>query len=169
METENFVLFFGHKPNKSNLHIFSQWFPCYFVENYDCNIFIEYNSTEQYMMAHKAILFGDAESFGKIIECDDPSQIKKLGRGVKNFDSVIWNNHKFGIALNGNILKFSQNKKLKKRLLNTGSKLIAEASPYDNIWGIGINAKTALTMQQKDWPGENLLGKVLMTVRKDLR
>jgi ribA/ribD-fused uncharacterized protein len=40
----------------------------------------------------------------------------------------------------GNIAKFSQNERLKTFLLNTGNRVLVEASPRDRIWGIGMGA-----------------------------
>ena len=54
-------------------------------------------------------------------------------------------------------------------LLATGKRKIAEASPYDKIWGIGLDERTAVGMSHTMWPGQNLLGKVLMQLRDELR
>ena len=69
----------------------------------------------------------------------------------------------------GNKAKFSQNPNLKEFLLSTGDALIAEASPYDKIWGIGLDRNTALRGTVEQWKGENLLGCALMDVRDWLR
>ena len=65
----------------------------------------------------------------------------------------------------GNLYKFSQNENLKQFLLSTKNKILAEASPYDKIWGIGMNANDKDILNQDKWKGENLLGKALMKVR----
>ncbi len=62
--------------------------------------------------------------------------------------------------------KFSQNDHLRKKLLETGTRIIVEASAKDYIWGIGISFKDAVNGDK--WKGLNLLGKVLMKVRKKL-
>ena len=36
-------------------------------------------------------------------------------------------------------MKVEQNEDVKDLLLATGDKIIAEASPYDTIWGIGMS------------------------------
>eukprot|EP00516_Mucochytrium_quahogii_P013801 CAMPEP_0203803254 /NCGR_PEP_ID=MMETSP0100_2-20121128/12705_1 /ASSEMBLY_ACC=CAM_ASM_000210 /TAXON_ID=96639 /ORGANISM=" , Strain NY0313808BC1" /LENGTH=59 /DNA_ID=CAMNT_0050710897 /DNA_START=309 /DNA_END=485 /DNA_ORIENTATION=- len=55
-----------------------------------------------------------------------------------------------------------------EELLSTGDKILAEASPFDKIWGIGMSAKRYGAFDQKNWKGSNLLGKVLMKTRSIL-
>ncbi|MFY1048116.1 NADAR family protein [Chryseobacterium sp. GP-SGM7] len=113
---------------------FSQWFPFVFEENG-----ITYKTAEHYMMAGKAKLFNDNETFEEILKSETPNQAKKLGRKVKNFDPQFWNEHKYEIVKQGNLLKFSENDKFKQFLLSTEDKILVEASPYDTIWGIGMS------------------------------
>ena len=54
-------------------------------------------------------------------------------------------------------------------LLSTEDAILAEASPYDKIWGIGLDRETALKGSVDQWQGENLLGCALMEVRDWLR
>ena len=56
---------------------------------------------------------------------------------------------------------------MRERLLGTGERMIVEASPLDRIWGVGFGEKRALSVKQS-W-GLNLLGRVLMDVRRILR
>ena len=72
------------------------------------------------------------------------------------------------IVYNGNFLKFSQNPELSEILKSTGDKIIAEASPVDAIWGIGLSKHDAKQVPESEWPGQNLLGKALMEVRGNL-
>lgn len=53
-----------------------------------------------------------------------------------------------------------------KKLLETGTEVIAEAASYDRIWGIGLSATEAVKVSQ--WPGQNLLGQILMEIRSNL-
>jgi len=167
METDNYIFFYGHKPNKWGTNVFSQWFPVKFTEKWDSETKLVFNNTEQYMMAHKALLFGDAIIFLEIMDTSSPFTIKKLGRNIKKFDPKIWNDHKFNIVVEGNRLKFNQNPELMDVLLKTGNKTIVEASPYDKIWGIGITAEKAINIPENKWPGQNLLGHALMVVRSE--
>ncbi len=126
-----FLFFWGHTvKDEITKSCFSQWFTGKFEENG-----IVYKTAEHYMMAGKARLFNDAEILEKILQASTPNQVKALGRKVKNFDPNVWNEHKYEIVKQGNLLKFSQNNKYKDFLLSTGDKILVEASPYDTIWG----------------------------------
>ena len=71
--------------------------------------------------------------------------------------------------MEGNKAKFGQNPELKEFLLSTDDAILVEASPYDTIWGIGMDRETALNSKVEDWKGENLLGCALMEVRDWLK
>ena len=43
--------------------------------------------------------------------------------------------------------------------------MLAEASPHDMKWGIGLSADDPRARRRHSWPGRNLLGEVLMEVR----
>lgn len=127
-----------------------------------------YVTCEQYMMAEKARLFGDSESEAKIMASKNPSEQKSLGRKVKPFDPARWEEAREEIVYRANLAKFSQREALKKMLLATGDKTIAEASPRDAIWGIGMAEDHPNVTDQTVW-GQNLLGKALMRVRETLQ
>ena len=121
------------------------------------------------MMAGKARLFGDEEVFQEIMAAEKPNKYKKLGRKIQGFEQPLWDAHKYEIVVEGNKAKFSQNPDLKEFLLSTGDAIIVEASPYDKIWGIGMDKEQALKGTVTQWQGENLLGCALMDVRDWLR
>lgn len=47
--------------------------------------------------------------------------------------------------------------------------ILAEASPYDKVWGIGLSADDPRALVQRKWQGENKLGEALMDVRRQLK
>lgn len=130
---------------------------------------ISFCCAEQGMMYEKAKLFGDIETANSILTMRNPKNIKALGRKVKNFDDKMWNDKKKSIVYAHNVEKFRQNKHLKDALLETGKKILAEASPYDRVWGIGLASSDERAMNPFLWQGSNLLGKILMDVRAYLR
>jgi ribA/ribD-fused uncharacterized protein len=141
----------------------SQWFISPFTIDS-----IEYNCCEQYMMAQKALVFNDLDIKNKIMMSSEPKDQKSFGRIVKNFDEDKWNTIADEIVYQANLAKFSQNSELKQKLLATGEKIIVECSPYDKIWGNGLNITDTLNTPIENWQGTNRLGKALMRVRSTL-
>ncbi len=128
----------------------------------------EFCCAEQFMMAAKAVLFQDWKILDSIMQSKNPKQIKALGRKVNHFNEKVWNQNCQTIVYQANLAKFSQNEELKKLLLATGSSILAEASPYDKIWGIGLTSKDKRAQNPKQWLGTNWLGQALMKVRTEL-
>ncbi|MDO5337285.1 MAG: NADAR family protein [Eubacteriales bacterium] len=161
-EKMQFLFFWGHtaKPGEIGKACLSQWYGCEFEVDG-----VKYHTTEQYMMAQKALLFNDQDNYEKIMSADNPRDYKALGRKICNFKEDIWNRHKYEIVLKGNLAKFSQNSELKEFLLGTGESVLAEASPYDRIWGIGLAMDNSDIQNPDHWKGENLLGFALMETR----
>ena len=112
---------------------------------------VEYNCAEQFMMASKARLFGDDTALSSILTSDDPREQKRLGRQVRHFDPVLWQDECEAIVLRGNLAKFSQNEEMRVALENTGARRIAEASPHDKVWGIGLIASNPRAASPISW------------------
>lgn len=153
---------FFWKTSEQPYGVFSQWYLSKIKYNDD----ITFNCCEQFMMYSKAMLFNDKETAQMILVETSPRKQKSLGRRVKGFNENKWSNFKENIVYNANVAKFSQNSRLRDVLLSTGNEELCEASPFDTIWGIGITENEA--KNGKTWRGQNLLGKALMYVRKDL-
>lgn len=64
--------------------------------------------------------------------------------------------------------QFSQNIALKEKLISTYPKILVESCPEDKIWGIGLSQDDERAWNESTWKGENLLGKILVKVRKRL-
>ncbi|KAG2389007.1 hypothetical protein C9374_014407 [Naegleria lovaniensis] len=128
-----------------------------------------FENTEVGMMYEKAMLFNDHEIASQILETSSPSTAKNLGRLVSNFDEQIWQQHREELVYKHLMAKFTQNEHLKKALLETGDKTLAEASPSDCIWGIGLKEEDAIETHPNNWRGLNLLGKLLTRVKEELK
>ena len=160
--TDKHVFFWGEWP--------SNWFKCHFTVNHDGKE-LEFFNSEQYFMWMKAITFGDDEIAEEILKKGkNPKTAKALGRKVKNYDDKVWNEKRFDVMLDANMLKYAQNAELKELLLNPEleGKHYVESSPLDHIWGIGLGENDPLVDDENNWRGTNLLGKVLDEVRKCL-
>jgi ribA/ribD-fused uncharacterized protein len=132
---------------------------------------VTYNCVEQWIMACKARACGDASILQQIMQAQSPRKQKGLGRSLdKKLVQRFWRqSEKWNAQLRGVRAKFSQNATLAVRLLRTGVKQIAEASPSDVIFGIGLAPSDPLAQDPKNWKGMNLLGNALMQVREEIR
>lgn len=160
-----YILFWGHRKPKSGISksCFSQWYESSFVVNGK-----KYRTAEHFMMAEKARLFGDLKSEEKILDASNPGEAKKLGRNVLGFDEEVWVRNRFQIVVKANIEKFSQNQDLTDFLINTGKRVLVEASPVDKIWGVGLAQDNEAISNPNQWKGLNLLGFALMEARNKL-
>jgi len=161
-------LFWGHTPARDGSltkSCFSQWWAGhpFTVDE------VDYVTAEHWMMAEKARLFGDDNTCAEILAAAHPNEAKKLGRKVRNFDDTQWLASRWDIVVRGNAAKFSQHPVLRQFLLNTGDRILVEASPYDRIWGIGLAATDPAAENPGQWRGENLLGFALMAVREQFK
>ena len=68
---------------------------------------------------------------------------------------------KFDVITNANYLKFTQNPSFKEELMRYKNHTFVEASPYDCIYGVGLHCSDDLILDEKNWRGQNLLGKAL--------
>jgi ribA/ribD-fused uncharacterized protein len=162
-----YLFFWGHQPLKNGQigkSCFSQWFEKEFEHEG-----ITYLTAEHWMMAEKARLFKDEDILSKILKSVSAGEVKKLGRQIINFDPNFWDQHKYQIVKKGNFLKFKQNEDLLSFLLSTNNIILVEASPYDDIWGIGMTSNDENVENPTKWKGQNLLGYALMEVRDLLK
>ncbi len=124
-----------------------------FLSNfYLCPVYYEgltYPSSEN---AFQAAKFDPAtrEAFCNI----SPSEAKRLGKALKIKDIATWENTKDIVMYRVLLFKFSKNKDLRAKLVNTAPKKLQETNWWgDKYWGIC------------DGAGENALGNILMEVR----
>ena len=158
----SFLLFYaGHNNPGIGPHVFSQWYMSPFSDSMGTT----YTCAEQFMMAHKALLFGDSETHQKIMNAEEPQLHKKLGRQVKNFDKKIWYQEARRIVLEASWYKFISRPDLEGYLLSTEDEVLVEASPVDRIWGIGLSSTHPNCVDPVLWNGLNWLGFSLMVAR----
>lgn len=160
--TDNHVFFWGGP--------MSNWFPSS-LEMEVGGEKLKFSNTEQYFMYMKAKEFNDEENAKLILlNGSDPKAAKTLGRRVRNYDDGRWGKVRYDVMLKANMAKFTQNGELRKHILSDEfkGKGFVEGSPFDTIWGIGIDWKTAPD-DESEWLGQNLLGKVLDEVRDTIQ
>lgn len=168
--------FWGNKNDSELEKSFSNFYKSKFEATlYNGESFV-FECNEQYFMYRKALEFKDYKIISKILVSGlKASDYKDLGRMVQNYDDKIWNSVRYQAMVDGLMMKFSQNQKLKNYLLSTNNELLVEASPVDVIWGCGFakNDRQGKLLKQwrtpSVWKGENLLGFALMEVRDELK
>jgi len=161
-----YLFFWGHqiKGNNVTKSCLSRWFPAPFIEGEN-----RFETAEHYMMHEKARLFGDLHAMEKTLKVKNPGAVKAIGRSVRGFNQAMWDERKFELVVRVNLAKFSSNIDLRTYLLNTGKRILVEASPVDKIWGIGLAEDSEAASNPNLWKGQNLLGFALMKVRNKLR
>lgn len=155
----------------------SNWWDSVPAIEYDGRTF---NSSEAIFMYLKAKHFKDEETAEKIVEADKKTYsqpdgrwraVKRLGKQVKNFTDKEWagpNRKAMATALKQKAL---YDEEFKRVLLDPqyAGMTFVEASKRDKIWGIGIDANTAMREGKAGWKGHNFLGRALTDLRNELR
>ncbi|MFJ1736573.1 NADAR family protein [Streptomyces sp. NPDC088254] len=162
-----YLHFWGHRPQpdgRVGASCLSQWWPSPFEVDG-----VAYATAEHWMMAGKARLFGDAEAERQVLAAGHPAEAKKAGRLVRGFDEATWERERLRIVVEGSVHKFAAHPELRRFLLNTGDRVLVEASPVDRVWGIGLSARDDGAWDPRRWKGPNLLGFALMEARERLR
>lgn len=165
-ERFRYLTFWGHRPRRDGTvgaSCFSQWFAAPFTLNGNA-----YPTAEHAMMAAKARLFDDAAALDRILAAGSPKAAKQIGREVRGYDDARWRAARFDAVVQANEAKFRQNPALGDFLVQTGNRVLVEASPVDRVWGIGLAADDARAEKPRQWRGDNLLGFALMEVRRRL-
>ena len=144
--------------------MFSNFYPYTFTKGNH-----QFFCAEQAIMYEKATLFGAHEIAQQILNAKTQKECKALGRSRKiNFDQVVWDREKERIFKSILFHKFYGS--LRPTILDTGNLKFVEASPYDKIWGgCGLSERDPKIHDEKNWTGQNLLGKCLDEVRAELR
>jgi ribA/ribD-fused uncharacterized protein len=120
---------------------------------------IKWATVEHYFQAQKAFYIGDREM---IRLCTSPVLAKKLGQMIQCRSD--WEQVKDSIMLKGLQAKFKLIRKLTAKLLETGDELIVEHNTWhDNYWG------DCTCKQCEKIEGKNVLGKLIMVVRRELQ
>ena len=152
-----------HKPEEPHGYL-SNWYPA----SFDLDG-IHYSSTEQYIMYHKCLLFGDEVSAAAVLATDDPAKQQKIGQGASGYIHAVWTGARQIIAMRGLLAKFRQNEELKQRLLETGDAWLVECAGSDKNWACGIRLNDDRRFDAENWNGQNILGFALMEVREMLK
>lgn len=141
------INFYGTKPLYRFL---SNFYGCPQVVNTEWGVY-EYPTNEHFYQAMKA---NNKESHYRIGRASSPHQAMKAGRALESKDlKYNWDDIKVKVMLQGLRVKFSD-PHLRTLLLDTKDAILREDSPSDMFWGK---------------KGKDMLGKLLMQIRKEVR
>lgn len=125
---------------------FPQWAPsCAAVES------ISYLCDETFFAGEKSRLFRDDKTFQHIVHVSGPRLHQPYGRYIRNFDIAVWEREQENMVLVASCAKFAQTPAMRTNVLDTGDKLVAEASHFEFIWGIGYRASNLSARQPSLW------------------
>lgn len=114
-----------------------------------------WKTTEHYFQAQK---FAGTEFEEKVRLAHSAKEAAEMGRDRQKPLRQDWETIKDDVMREALIAKFTQHLDLKEILLSTGDALLIEHTRNDAYWGDG-----------GDGTGQNMLGKLLMEVREELR
>jgi ribA/ribD-fused uncharacterized protein len=115
------------------------------------------NAEQAYQYA-KAVFAHNYTTATEILAAATPTDAKRLGRTKMGLDMAAWDAKKDEVMLAIVRAKFAQNPDLARKLLDTQDAYLEEGNTWgDTYWG---------TCQGK---GKNMLGKILMQVREEIR
>jgi len=152
--TEDLLLFYGSSEWPSN------WNRRGF---YVKEIFFPHG--EAYMMYCKAMFFQDPVTAQKILNEPDPYKCKQLGLEVSPYVDEAWAANRIRFVRRGLLEKARHHEDVTNALIDSGERLIVEASRSDRIWGIGLNENDPRALDPKQWLGANGLGEGWMWAR----
>jgi ribA/ribD-fused uncharacterized protein len=112
-------------------------------------------TSEHYFQAQK---FQDPGKREEIRKANSPMIAARLGRSRKSPLRRDWESVKIGVMHDAVRAKFTQHDTLRALLLSTGDAKLVEHTENDSYWGDG-----------GDGSGKNMLGRILMQVRDELR
>jgi N-glycosidase YbiA len=115
-------------------------------------------TVEHYYQGQKFVGSPDAPIIPLIFAAATPEQAAALGRCPSRCLRPDWELVKTQVMRVGVLQKFITHPDIREILLITGDEILIENSPTDYFWGCGANHT-----------GENHLGKILMSVRAEIR
>jgi ribA/ribD-fused uncharacterized protein len=112
-------------------------------------------TSEHYFQAQK---FEDNAYRQKVRNAKSPMLAARLGRDRKEKLRRDWDSARVQVMRAAVMAKFTQHEDLRALLLSTGNAKLVEHTENDDYWGDG-----------GDGSGKNMLGRILMQVREELR
>ena len=106
----------------------------------------------------------------KVLKSRTPHDAKIIAASIKDSDPYSeWNLKKVDIMREVLNAKINSSEEFRKELIESADKLLVEASATDKFWGSGLTYNLTLTTLPDQFPGKNMLGKLLVELRNELK
>ena len=149
-------------PFQGKYHVLSNFYPCKLLI-YEHN-FKSVEHAYQYRKCMSTNRFRLADDIK--FEIEEASDVKRSTRGVPS--TQWWSSHKVEIMEDVLNVKLSNVPEYRQALL-AAKPMIAEAVRGDLFWSTGLSMQHVLHVRQEKWPGFNMMGKLHMKMRNQLR
>ena len=148
-----YVLFKGQYSILSNLY------PC--TLRYNNTVF---NSSEQLYQYRKSSALGQHEVAANVMRAQTPYEAMEEGKAAKASDQWTASTGR-DIMVDAVVIKYQQCSVFRDYLLRHKGKCFVEAT-NSKVWGSGIDLTSTKAMEESEWKGQNLMGKILSTLTK---
>ena len=155
---DNTVLFFGKDSYLSN------FYPTQLILNGKT-----FSGPEQFYEYQKALKAGDYDIAAKIMSTDNPIEQMRYGRELQLNEEQWSIQTALDIIETAVTAKFNQHPNLRKKLLDTGKRTIAECNAHDKFWSSGVGLYNENAQDKLKWTGKNYLGDILCKVISNIK
>lgn len=128
---------------------------------------VAYAHVEQYYQVQRAEFYNADSIAYKMMRSQDPAYIKSLSYKVKSpeRETEWFDKRARQVMMRGVQAKFAQNPELAEYLIHRTQPIIAECNPRDSHFSTGLGMKHPNSLEKDKWPGKNILGDILCSVR----
>ena len=135
---------------------------------YPCTVYYKdkcFSSSEHAYQWQKAITVGDFDAAERIFEAPDGYVAKKISLRLNKQRLDIWRRY-CSVRVMKKIAqaKFESVEEFRKELIDSRGMYLIEATT-DTFWGVGFLTNVAACCKPQYWPGENVMGRILMEIR----
>ena len=144
---------------KGQYSILSKLYPC--TLRYNNTVF---NSFEQLYQYRKSSALGQHEVAANVMCAQTPYEAMKEGKAAKASDQWTASTGR-DLMVDAVVIKYQQCSVFRDYLLRHKGKCFVEAT-NSKIWGSGVDLTSTKAMEESEWKGQNLMGKILRTLTK---
>ena len=126
----------------------------------------KYHSVEQAYQVKKATIYGDEDAKRRILFTMNAHRAWLIGKDIKVDDK--WSEKRVEVMRELLKAKLEQCPTYYRKLLSCKG-LIVEAVPNQTFWSAGLEKEELVKLPRDQWPGENMLGKLHMELRDQIR